>query len=952
MNHSHFTSGIFFHLSRFRLHWIEYFFLSVVPFALLSPSAFGSDFQGIGDLPGGAFYSRAFGVSADGSTVVGHSISSNGYEAFRWRNGIMEPLGDLPGGEFNSFATGVSGDGSVVVGRGTTANDDHAFRWEAGALVGLEVAPGYTSSNARKVSRDGHIIAGWATIGRICCYSKIEGVSWMNGVPFAMGDLPGGYFDSAAGDVSAVGSVLGGRSRSLHSDFYEAFSWTTNGMVPLGDLAGGRFFSEVLGTSGDARVMVGSSASARSSQVNDQGEACRWNNGVISPLGDLPGGAFFSYAWAVNDDGSVIVGAGTTDLGREAFIWDAFHGIRNLREVLTNDLDVDLSGWILSEAIAISADGKTIVGEGIHNGNTEGWIARISCTGTDATQPLILTNGKVSSPGISDEWTFSGHGGEKITALIDTGSGSISLPWLNYAEIRLLDVNSNVLAQANNTLPQKIVSLTAIALPADGTYRLQVRAPANQPGSTGNYLAAIWKVTVDESTLSPNQSGNGRIESPYSMDRWKFSAVAGQILNFDLLNICGFGVAFDLVGPNGWTGFTELANDTNLITLPQSGNYTLTAHGVGASYDINYAFKLTGTDPTDLPFNTNFTGQLIGSGQAQIFRIAVSNIGPIHITFLNSGIGNHVELYASFGTAPTRGVFDFQSSDISGANQDIFIPCAVFGTYYVLVFSDHVPTPGSFNIQVTASGVILSDINPKSQGNNVPFTMTLTGAGFEAGTEVELVGATTLVATNVSVDSYSQLTAGFAPSSAPPGMYSVQVRQPDGDEDVLSNAFEMLPSGEPHLETKLILPSALGRHAVATLYVEYANTGTASMPAPLIQLRSTDSDDSDKPILSLNSDRLSQNLQTSVLPQGSSHSITILASGQQAGFLHPGERIRVPVYYAGLLQPWNFRDTQVEMGLAVFEATDQKPMNWEGITYGSVMVLPPPPPPAVATSHH
>jgi len=76
-------------------------------------------FMGLGDLPGGEFFSMAFGVSADGSTVVGRGKSPSGIEAFRWTaDDAMVGLGDLPGGDFLSEANAVSADGSVVVGAG------------------------------------------------------------------------------------------------------------------------------------------------------------------------------------------------------------------------------------------------------------------------------------------------------------------------------------------------------------------------------------------------------------------------------------------------------------------------------------------------------------------------------------------------------------------------------------------------------------------------------------------------------------------------------------------------------------------------------------------------------------------------------------------------------------------------------------------------------------------
>jgi uncharacterized membrane protein len=39
---------------------------------------------GLGDLPGGEFFSHGAGVSADGSVVVGGGTSASGFEAFRW----------------------------------------------------------------------------------------------------------------------------------------------------------------------------------------------------------------------------------------------------------------------------------------------------------------------------------------------------------------------------------------------------------------------------------------------------------------------------------------------------------------------------------------------------------------------------------------------------------------------------------------------------------------------------------------------------------------------------------------------------------------------------------------------------------------------------------------------------------------------------------------------------
>ena len=115
----------------------------VIAVALPGAAMAGPSFQGLGDLPGGEFASRAFDISADALIVVGDSHSTLGItEAFRWTNdGGMIGLGNMPGG-ISSTAFDVSVDGSVVVGRGTSASGDQAFRWtNDGGIYGAHAQP-------------------------------------------------------------------------------------------------------------------------------------------------------------------------------------------------------------------------------------------------------------------------------------------------------------------------------------------------------------------------------------------------------------------------------------------------------------------------------------------------------------------------------------------------------------------------------------------------------------------------------------------------------------------------------------------------------------------------------------------------------------------------------------------------------------------------------------------
>lgn len=327
-------------------------------------------FMGLGHIYPDHEPSVAFGVNADGSVVVGRGRNStfNGAgEAFRWTEATgMVGLGDLPGGEFNSTASAVSGDGSIVVGYGRSATSQPltAMRWtEATGLMSI-------------------------------------------------GDLPGGIEYGAAADISADGTTIVGNSSSSFSNA-EAFRWTAEtGMVGLGVPS-----SSALGVSADGEVIVG--------YMNGSPRPFRWTSatGVVN-LG-LPAGGFSKgFAHDVSADGSTVVGYVETPTGEyrgflwrdgqgyqlldflpgdelsnardisadgtrivghsrhfgtfRAALWQGPHVVRDLKEMLELDFGLDLSGWELWEAYAISADGTTIVGFGENpQGGEEAWRAVI-----------------------------------------------------------------------------------------------------------------------------------------------------------------------------------------------------------------------------------------------------------------------------------------------------------------------------------------------------------------------------------------------------------------------------------------------------------------------------------------------------------------------------------------------------------------------------------------------
>jgi probable HAF family extracellular repeat protein len=344
-------------------------------------------FLPLGDLPGAGFQSEAFGVSGDGSVVVGRSLSEvggqTGVQAFRWTSADgMVGLGDLsPATPLASDAVGVSGDGSVVVGRAFGPCCYRPYRWTAsGGMVDLGTLYSTNSDRigdgAKGVSADGSVVVGWVPSD---AYPQGEAFLWTaSGGMIGLGGLRPGV-GSQGYAVSLDGSVVVGWASSASASGPEAFRWTLeDGMVGLGDLPGGVFGSFGSGVSGDGSVVVGHSRVAAGE------EAFLWTaDGGMMGLGDLGGGSFLSRAMGISSDGAVVVGRASTAAGNEAFLWDAESGLRNLRSELV-ELGLDMTGWTLSEATAVANDGLgrgdsiTIVGSGTNpSGQQEAWLAKI-----------------------------------------------------------------------------------------------------------------------------------------------------------------------------------------------------------------------------------------------------------------------------------------------------------------------------------------------------------------------------------------------------------------------------------------------------------------------------------------------------------------------------------------------------------------------------------------------
>lgn len=327
-------------------------------------------FKSLGDFTNGPFQSEAYDVSDDGKSVVGGGNNADNNKAFYWT--LLGGMAQIENSALYSHSSAISADGSVAVGWiwNQATNRVDAYRWTEsdGAVPIGDLSGGNFESYANDVSADGSVIVGQG-------HSNLgyEATRWTAATgQVSLGDLDGGSYHSCAFGISRDGTTIVGRANSTQGQ--EAFRWTSaDHMVGLGDLDGGIFDSHAEDVLANGDIVVGYGHSALGK------EAIRWTQatGMVG-LGDLPGGAHDSWAWGGSVDGAIIVGQGTTDLGKESFIWDAVNGMRNLRTVAESHNAIIPTGWQLTHALAMSADGRFIVGVGDNpSGNREAWIIQV-----------------------------------------------------------------------------------------------------------------------------------------------------------------------------------------------------------------------------------------------------------------------------------------------------------------------------------------------------------------------------------------------------------------------------------------------------------------------------------------------------------------------------------------------------------------------------------------------
>ncbi len=181
-------------------------------------------------------------VSRDGSTISGNLIVDGHNEAALWLGGTdWMGLGGFSDTGCPDFSNnyGISGDGSVIVGLGWEGCQARAFRWEQSTgMVDLGSFIEGRSSRANAVNDDGSVVVGWDDAEN----GNRRGARWVNGVESLLIENSNpALFLGEAQAVTPDGSVIvGGPAGPAQGQWTEAYLWTeADGGKLIGSLPGG-----------------------------------------------------------------------------------------------------------------------------------------------------------------------------------------------------------------------------------------------------------------------------------------------------------------------------------------------------------------------------------------------------------------------------------------------------------------------------------------------------------------------------------------------------------------------------------------------------------------------------------------------------------------------------------------------------------------------------------------
>ncbi|MGD1916265.1 MAG: GC-type dockerin domain-anchored protein [Phycisphaerales bacterium] len=315
----------------------------------------------------GVIAPRAYGISGDGRTIVGSGSLGFDGRGLTWDSDLVATVLPVLPGDTCATAIGVSAGGSWIAGTSTldtfTDVTTNAVLWNAdGTIRNLGRLPGDQRASATSISADGSIVVGVSGD-----FPQQNAFVWMADDGMVALEAPPASTNEQAFRVSADGSWIYGTV--LIDGTRQIARWARGGAVQVIGGLPGNDLSLARASSEDGSIAFG--------YTSPDSVLLRWSEqGGIEDLGPLPGSTGRDTLWDTNADGTIAVGY--SRVRAEIFhatIWTRTTGVADLNDYLPA-LGVDLRGWTLRTAEAISDDATVMLGLGVLDGEVRPYVIR------------------------------------------------------------------------------------------------------------------------------------------------------------------------------------------------------------------------------------------------------------------------------------------------------------------------------------------------------------------------------------------------------------------------------------------------------------------------------------------------------------------------------------------------------------------------------------------------
>ncbi|CCI38865.1 putative Subtilisin [Microcystis aeruginosa PCC 9701] len=312
-------------------------------------------------------------------------------------------------------------------------------------------------------------------------------------------------------------------------------------------------------------------------------------------------------------------------------------------------------------------------------------------------------------------------------------------------------------------------------------------------------------------------------------------------------------------------------------------------------------------DVEALTLGTPDTGDL-DQGQSVYYRFNATAGQAIRLKLDSSSDQSLNELYVRYGAMPTRGQFDWTTTQPFNTDPEIIIPIEQTGTYYVLGYGDQVSGSPSYEILAQEIPFSITDVASRKIGNFGEATLEIRGARFSTDTTFQLRAAdgSLITAENIYLENSTLAYVTFDLFNETLGLYDVQANQGNSTAR-LEDVITVQDASGFDLDSNITGPEEVRPNRNYTFNVNYGNTGDTDAIAPLLIIESVTNTQVGTTLEGLTSD-------------APLHLLGVSNEGPQ-GILRPGDINVLPVYF-------NSNTAPIEFQVRTYSADNTTAIDW------------------------